>query len=109
MSLHEQVGKRVKLLRKEKGWSQDALADRMGFTKSFVSKIENGKKKISLDHVDQLAHILDVSPEDLLIEKHLLAKNHEDAGFLLRHFTQDELLHMVPFARYLIEQQKKRP
>lgn len=38
----EQLGKEIKLLRKEKKWSQDDLEQYSGITKRTISKIENG-------------------------------------------------------------------
>lgn len=38
----EQLGKEIKLLRKEKKWSQDDLEQYAGITKRTISKIENG-------------------------------------------------------------------
>ena len=38
----DELGKEIKLLRKEKNWSQDDLEKYSGITKRTVSKIENG-------------------------------------------------------------------
>ena len=38
----DDLGKEIKLLRKEKNWSQDALEKYSGITKRTISKIENG-------------------------------------------------------------------
>ncbi len=38
----EEIGKEIKLLRKQKNWSQDDLEQYSGITKRTISKIENG-------------------------------------------------------------------
>lgn len=38
----DELGKEIKLLRKEKNWSQDDLEKYSGITKRTISKIENG-------------------------------------------------------------------
>jgi len=38
----EELGKEIKLLRKQKKWSQDDLEQYSGITKRTISKIENG-------------------------------------------------------------------
>lgn len=38
----DELGKEIKLLRKEKKWSQDDLEQYSGITKRTISKIENG-------------------------------------------------------------------
>ena len=38
----DKLGKEIRLLRKEKNWSQDDLEKHSGITKRTISKIENG-------------------------------------------------------------------
>lgn len=59
-------GKLVRAYRDQRGWTQDEVAARWGYTREYVSQIERGKRK--LDHIDQvakLAEILDIPPERL--------------------------------------------
>lgn len=106
MELIEQVGKRIKELRKIRGMSQDDLGDELGVTRSFVSKMENGKKKISLEHVENIAKILNVLPEDLLVDKNKLIKNNEDLIIVREKFTNEQIESMADYARMLIDKDK---
>jgi transcriptional regulator with XRE-family HTH domain len=59
-------GKLVKTYRQERGWSQEELAARWGYTRVYVSQIERGIR--TLNHADQvarLADILEIPPEHL--------------------------------------------
>ncbi|MBS4173517.1 helix-turn-helix transcriptional regulator [Bacillus sp. FJAT-49736] len=46
--------------------SQEDLANKLGVTKSYISKLENEKTPISLDTLGKIADILDVDPKDLI-------------------------------------------
>lgn len=53
-------------LREEHNWTQKDLADRMGFDKVKMNKIENGNRAVSSDEVLAFAHKFDVSTDYLL-------------------------------------------
>lgn len=46
---YEQLGKRVKNLRQQKGYTQDYLAELVGCNTSHISNIENNHTKVSLN------------------------------------------------------------
>lgn len=52
------VGERIKARREELGWTQDELAKRAKFSKSFLSDIENGKRNIGADKLLDIAQAL---------------------------------------------------
>ncbi|HAL6884082.1 TPA: helix-turn-helix transcriptional regulator, partial [Klebsiella pneumoniae] len=53
-SLRIQFGERVKELRIATGLSQEAFADRCGFARSYMSRIERGGSNASLDAIEVL-------------------------------------------------------
>lgn len=55
-------------LRKAKGWSQEAFADRCGYARSYMSRIERGKGNPSLDTIQALAVALRVPVRELFDE-----------------------------------------
>ena len=58
MNLKE-LGKEIKLLRKQKKWSQDDLEQYSGITKRTISKIENGFiDEIGIKKVELILHLL---------------------------------------------------
>ena len=69
--IEEYVIAQVKKMREEKGWSQQALADYMDLSQSFIKSIENPKHraKYNLNHINKLAEIFQCSPQDFLPEK----------------------------------------
>ncbi|HEU5382838.1 MAG TPA: helix-turn-helix transcriptional regulator [Ktedonobacteraceae bacterium] len=59
-------GDLVRAYRKQRGWTQEELAERWGYTRGYVSLIEAGKKKLdSVTQVVRLADILDIPQEKL--------------------------------------------
>ena len=59
-------GELVKAYRKQRGWTQEELAERWGHSRAYVSLIEAGKKKLdSVAQVVRLADILDIPQEKL--------------------------------------------
>ncbi|MFJ5932717.1 helix-turn-helix domain-containing protein [Sphingomonas sp. NPDC092331] len=56
----------VKKLRKERGWSQEALADEAGLDRTYVSGIERVVRNPTVTVVERLALALDCKFGDLL-------------------------------------------
>ncbi len=59
------LGARIKAVRKERGWSQEQLAERVGISTQYVSNIERGKENPTLDLLLRLAQALKVSPAEI--------------------------------------------
>lgn len=59
-------GKNVKRIRTEKGISQGDIVRTLGFSRSFVSNIENGKTNPTLATMTKIAGALGVSVDELL-------------------------------------------
>lgn len=63
------VGERIKQLRKEHGWSQDELAEKVGAAGAHqISRYENGQTMPSTETIVRLAEVLDISIDYLLID-----------------------------------------
>ncbi len=59
MEFHgNEFGKLVKAYRKQRGWTQEELAEKWGYTREYVSHIEAGRRK--LESVSQLVRIADL-------------------------------------------------
>lgn len=59
-------GERVRQLRKDKGYSQEAFADACKLDRSYVGGVERGERNISLKNIEQISIGLDVSLNHLL-------------------------------------------
>jgi transcriptional regulator with XRE-family HTH domain len=61
-----QVGVKLRKLRQARKLSQAALAERAGFTREYVNKIEAGRYDPPLSTLDALAKALRVKVQDLV-------------------------------------------
>ena len=62
------IGSRIRALRKQHGWTQEALAERADLSVPFLSHIERGKKSAGLSTLIKLAAALDTTVDFLLFE-----------------------------------------
>lgn len=65
MDIAVAFGKAVKIRRVELGITQDALADKAGFARSFLSGVECGNKQASITSVWRLAQALECLPSEM--------------------------------------------
>lgn len=62
----EDFGQRVRSIRKEKGLSQEQMAEKAGLDRSYMGHIERGEKNITLLKIYQIKEALQVSFAELL-------------------------------------------
>ena len=62
------IGERIKQTRKAKGMTQEVLAERLGVSIGYVSQVERGITKISLDLLGAISSILDCNVASLISE-----------------------------------------
>ena len=60
------LGRRIRKQRTQRGWTQEALAERVNVSTSFVGHVERGTRKASLETLVAMANVLDVSLDYLL-------------------------------------------
>ncbi len=63
------VGERIRRRRNELGWTQDALAQKAGVSKSFLSDLENGKRNVGANTLYDIARALSLSLDHLMTGK----------------------------------------
>lgn len=66
MDIKEKFGTRLRTLRREKGLSQEELAEKSGLNRPYISAIEKGKRNVSLEVMEKLAGALGVGIIDFL-------------------------------------------
>ena len=64
-TIRKSFGKRLRELRKQKGFSQEALADKASLHRTYIGAIERGEQNISLDNIGKVAKALGVQIADL--------------------------------------------
>lgn len=64
-----EIGKRIQNLRKQKGYTQEQLAEMMNVSIQMISNLERGNKAIRIDNLISLSKILNISTDYILTGK----------------------------------------
>jgi Predicted transcriptional regulators len=65
MNIKEKLGRRVRILRITKGWSQMELGFRADIGHNYISDLERGQRNVSLIIIERIAIALEVEVKDL--------------------------------------------
>ena len=68
MDMRRLVGANFARLRREKGLTQEEVAERSGFSQQYISGLERGRRNPTIVTVYELAQALGVSHVDLLTD-----------------------------------------
>lgn len=66
VDIRVRLGRNVRSLREERGWSQEDYADRADIHRTYVSDIERGQRNPTVTVIEKLARPFGVSPGILL-------------------------------------------
>lgn len=77
------IGKRLREIRKKRGYTQEEVSERAGISAQHCSGIECGSAKVSLPALVRLCNALDATPDDVLADSvnrptHRLSKDVEE-------------------------------
>lgn len=86
------AGNKIRSLRIEKGWTQEQLAEKVGVSDKYISKIETGNRKPSIEFYIDVSNILGVSLDYLFydainVKKNIYADDPEADYFLIKELT----------------------
>jgi len=65
MDLKKKFGNKVKLLRKQMGWSQEKLALNADLDRTYIPSIEKGERNVSITVIQKIADALAVDITEL--------------------------------------------
>lgn len=97
------MGKRIKLRRKELNIKQTELAETLGISNNHMSSIETGKQKPSLDIFVNICTQLNVSPDYLLLGTMRAYNVPQDISEKLRLCSQPDIELVRDFIDILIQ------
>ena len=81
------LSENIKSLRKQKGYSQEQLADKLNVVRQTISKWEKGYSVPDADMLEELADIFEVQVGDLLGKEILTEEETTDIGELVKQLT----------------------
>lgn len=61
MDICVRVGRRIRVLRTERGWTQAMLADHAELTREHLSELENGHKEIGIKVLEKIARAMSLN------------------------------------------------
>jgi transcriptional regulator with XRE-family HTH domain len=64
---YKKLSQKIKAIRKRLGFSQEALAEKLGINRVAISQIENGERKISAEEIAKLSKVFHI-PTDILLD-----------------------------------------
>jgi len=84
------LGQRIQEIRKNKGWSQEALSEKAETSQNYLSRIESGKENPTLDMLIKLSRALEVEMWEMFDFGHVA--NHKELKETMQSFakTADE-------------------
>jgi transcriptional regulator with XRE-family HTH domain len=65
-TLGEAVGAELTRLRVARGWSQQKLADELGYTERYIGQLERGTKSPTLRTIADVAEVFSTKPSTIL-------------------------------------------
>lgn len=63
--IRKSFGIRVRELRKDQGYSQEAFADECGLHRTYIGAIERGERNVSIDNIARIAGALRIGMGEL--------------------------------------------
>lgn len=73
-------GERIKYFRKKKGYSQAEIADLLSIEAPTFSKIETNQTRLSVDMLEKIASILEVSPMEIMKDEPIVVNFNDSSN-----------------------------
>src|SRR5690606_22930900 len=74
------IGKKLREMRKQKGWSQAQVADSLYLSQSTYARIENGESYSWANNLDQICKVFEITPEELVKNESSMVINNQQQG-----------------------------
>lgn len=77
------IGQRIKNSRREKNYTQEDFSELLGISTEHLSRIETGSCRPSLQLIEKICSILDVTEESLMFGEKSYGENHNELAVKL--------------------------
>ncbi|WKW46933.1 helix-turn-helix transcriptional regulator [Myroides sp. JBRI-B21084] len=74
------IGKKLQALRKERGFSQEQVADKLHISQSAYARIESGESHSWASHILKICETYEITPEELVSSENIVINNHQQGG-----------------------------
>lgn len=90
---YKKLGLKIKEKRKNLGYTQESLSEKIDLSVSHLSHIENGSAKVSLHAIVNIASILNLSLDELFsidLGNNFISENIKDINEFLKNCSKEE-------------------
>lgn len=105
------MGKRIKKAREKKGWTQSYLGELLESDGKYISRIELGKSKPSLEFLVKLANALGKSTDYLLqdsVDYMLKSEDNQDILVIYQEFGKEKAKRMMGILEIIYDYMKNK-
>ena len=99
------IGERIKIVRLKNKLTQEDLAEKLGISTAFLSRIERGSSQINLKRLVEICTLLDISPVYLLNGINQKSKSYLNKEFeaLLEECPKDKLRMLYDVLKVIVK------
>lgn len=101
----EQIHEMIRFLRKQKGYTQEAIANKLGLSLRAYSKIENGETNLTINRLTELTSIFGVTLADLFnyADEKTSNKQKENSDDLKNDLEKEEYILQIKHYQEIIK------
>ena len=103
---YKMIGARIKKLRKDKGFTQEKIAENLDISVSYTSRLERGVEKINLEMLVKIATLLEVPPSFLFDGVAKAEKTdylHNDLSEIIKEYSPGKMQLLLKVAKDISE------
>jgi transcriptional regulator with XRE-family HTH domain len=97
---------RLREWRTRRGLTQSQLADKVGWTSAYVSRLENGERRLKIDQIVKLAKALGIEPAQLMVANQMPADDLDALISLAKKMRPEDRRRLIRIAESFIETDK---
>lgn len=93
------LGRKIRLLRKAKGWTQDYLSEQLEINPKSILRIEQGQTFPTIQNLEKLAYVFGIEIVDLFNNRSLddISKLKKDINEIVENLDDDKIRYLYSF------------
>ena len=106
--MNTNIGNKLKKLRKQKGWSQEQVADYLSLSQSAYARMESGESSSWANNIDKICEIFEIEIEDFFKQDNIVINhNQQGGGGYIQIVNQLSEKLIEQFEKQLVEKDKR--
>lgn len=103
---YKAIGRRISFYRKKVPLTQAELAEKLGFSESYMSQVECGKAKISLTRLNDISETLRINIALLVSDSNIESENYGYSEFveIIKHWNTEKKVFLLSMLKCADEQ-----